>query len=234
MKYLKLTERKNAEAQDYDITSLYLRTRRLERCLRLSACGWLLVIGLVVISQWTQPTNAQKSAEPTSLRVSELVVVDPKGVERVRIGGELPDSIVNGKRIGRGGEKIAGILLYDGTGQERSGYVTFEPSGNVGLTLDTRNQQVAYFLAGSDGASALQMWNGNKSLMELRSDSDGSRFSAVKDGQLIFQEPEVKSISTNICKEYQDARARVSKEQVMSDCRKRYKQDACQACLGKP
>jgi hypothetical protein len=161
--------------------------------------------------------------------VSELLVVDPKGVERVRIGGDLPDAIINGKRVPRG-EKAAGVLLYDGGGQERSGYVTFEPSGNVGLTLDTRKNQAALFVAGPDEGSALQLWSG-RDLIEFRSDSDGSRLTAAKAGQVVAQSPPIEKMSDATCEIYRGARARVSAEQVMRDCRRRFNDAACGVCL---
>ncbi|UCF04886.1 MAG: hypothetical protein JSV33_13325 [bacterium] len=85
-----------------------------------------------------------------SLRVTEFVVVDEAGVERVRVGGNLPDAVIAGKRVPRG-ERAAGVLLYDGIGQEHGGYVTWEPSGNVGLTLDSRKGQATLFVAGAAG-----------------------------------------------------------------------------------
>jgi hypothetical protein len=142
------------------LQNLEKRTRRLE-----IACGLVVFAGIsalvsVVIPEWYGRAEAQKSVTQESLRVSELVVVDPQGVERVRIGGDLPDAVINGKPIPRG-QKVAGVILYDGTGQERSGYVTFEPSGNVGLTLDTRKRQSALFVSGPDEGSALQLWHEN-------------------------------------------------------------------------
>src|SRR5437773_9930158 len=93
------------------------RTQKLERRLRVSAGGCLLLAVLVVCA-WTWRATREKAISPPSLKVSELVVVDPNGVERVRIGGNVPDAVINGKRIPRG-EKAAGVLLYDETGQER-------------------------------------------------------------------------------------------------------------------
>lgn len=220
------------ENQDSQLQALEQRTRKLERWLRLSVCSWLLTFGLVGVSAWTWQTPTPQTAAPTSLRVSELVVVDPKGVERVRIGGDLPDAIIGGKRVPRG-EKAAGVLLYDGGGQERSGYVTFEPSGNVGLTLDTRRGQTTLFVAGPDTGSALQLWHGSD-LIELRSDEDGSRLTAVKAGQVVTQQPPVSQMSADTCAAYKGARARVSREQVMRDCRRRFGDAACRACLGEP
>ncbi|MBA2707661.1 MAG: hypothetical protein H0U59_07650 [Gemmatimonadaceae bacterium] len=70
--------------------------------------------------------------------MKELVVVDRNGVDRIRIAGELPDAIIKGRRVPKG-ERAAGVILYDSTGQERSGYVTWEPSGNVGMAVDTKS-----------------------------------------------------------------------------------------------
>ena len=91
------------------------RIRRLERALKLVVSGWLLAAAAVALYLAPWRANAQTANAPQSLRVSELVVVDPQGVERVRIGGDLPDAVINGKRIPRG-EKVAGVMLYDGSG----------------------------------------------------------------------------------------------------------------------
>jgi len=206
--------------------TLEQRTRRLERWLRISIGGWLAVAVLGVCA-FTIRSSSQQPTTPASLKVSELVVVDPKGVERVRIGGDLPDATINGKRIPRG-EKAAGVLLYDTTGQERGGYVTWE-SGNVGLTLDTRKGQVALFAAGLEG-SALNMWHG-KDAVEIRSDEDGSRVTAIQDGRIASQQPNTIKLSSSTCEDYRGARARVSAEQVMRDCQTRFAAEACRACL---
>ena len=201
------------------------RTQRLERWLRISFAGWL-AIAVIGVCAFTIRSNSQQTTTPASLKVSELVVVDPKGVERVRIGGDLPDATINGKRVPRG-EKAAGVLLYDTTGQERGGYVTWE-SGNVGLTLDTRKGQVALFAAGLEG-SALSMWHG-KDAVEIRSDEDGSRITAIQEGRMVSQQPNIK-LSSSTCEAYRSARARVSPEQVMRDCQRRFSEDACRTCL---
>jgi hypothetical protein len=180
---------------------------------------------------WKSEAQQQTTAA-NSMRVSELVVVDAKGVERVRIGGELPDAVIGGKRVPRG-QQAAGVLLYDAAGNERSGYVTFEPSGNVGLTLDSRKSQVASMIAApDDNASMFQLWSG-KDLIELRSDDDGSRLTAVKNGQVVAQQPVIKKLSADMCGAYTEALARVKPEQVLSDCRRRFTEEACKACLKK-
>jgi hypothetical protein len=202
------------------------RTRKLERSLRILIGAWVGLATLAVCA-FTMRSIPQQPPPPQSLRVSELVVVDPKGVERVRIGGDLPDATINGKRVPRG-EKAAGVLLYDTIGQERGGYVTWE-SGNVGLTLDTRKGQVALFAAGLEG-SALSMWHG-KDAVEIRSDEDGSRITAVQDGRIASQQPSNIKMASGTCDDYRGARARVSADQVMRDCQRRFSESACRACL---
>jgi hypothetical protein len=193
-----------------------LRLQKLERRLRLSNCLWLLTMIAVTVAAWARTAETQQN--PSALRASELVVVDQKGAERVRISGELPDAMINGKRVPRG-EKAAGVVLYDAAGNERSGYVTFEPSGNVGLTLDTKKQQVAFFVAGPDSGSALQMWNGTD-LVELRSDENGSRVTAVKDRQVVMQEPAVTKMSAETCEAYRSARSTSSWMAITQEVRR--------------
>lgn len=205
------------------------RVKRIELLLLVSVMSWLITgaAALLYFGPWR--ANAQNATSPQSLRVSELVVVDPKGVERARIGGDLPDAVVNGKPIPRG-EKAAGLLLYDGTGQERGGYVTFDPSNNIALTLDTKKQQVALFAAGPDSGSALNMRSGMNNI-NLRSDNDGARITLTKNGQLIQQQPEIEKISSVTCQEYKDARAKYTKERVVRSCRQRFGEKACSSCL---
>lgn len=219
------------ENQNLQLRSLEKRTKRSERLLAISFFGWLLTLGFVIVPAWLWQSQAQQPGAPTSLRVSELVVVDPKGVERVRIGGDLPDAVIDGKRIPRG-QKIAGMVLYDGTGQERSGYVTFEPSGNVGLTLDTRREQVTAFIAGPNQGSFLRLWH-DKDSIELRSDTQGSRLSAIVNGKISSQQPLIKKIGAEVCQIYRSARSQMTAERVMSECRNRFTEIACQSCLGK-
>jgi hypothetical protein len=150
----------------------------------------------------------------------------------VRIGGQLPDAVVNGKTLPRG-QKAAGVLLYDETGQERSGYVTFAPSGNVGLTLDNRGGQTAEFVAGpSAGASMRIHWHDDA--VELRSDEDGPSIHAVRKKKVAFHEPSVENPeSTQLCKALKQAKSQVSGEQVLDACRARSSEAACRVCLEK-
>jgi hypothetical protein len=163
------------------------------------------------------------------LRAHELVIVDSKGVERVRVGGDLPDAIINGKKIPRG-EQAAGVLIYDGTGQERGGYVTWEPSGNAGLTLDTRKNQVVLLVAGPQDSSAFALRH-EADLIEMRSDPDGTRLTSVRGGKLISQDPPISSLKAETCSDYRDVRSRKSMERAISACQARFTDEACHACL---
>lgn len=187
------------------------------------------VLGAALVANCASARGQQDAA--ASLRVEELVVVDPAGVTRARIGGDLPDAVIQGKRVPRG-EAAAGILLYDSTGQERGGYVTWEPSGNVGLTLDTRRMQTALFVAGPESGSALMIRHGGESSIELRSDEQGSRITAVEEGRIAFQEPPVEVVGEEACDAYREARSRLSEEEVLDACRRRFPDEACLECLG--
>jgi hypothetical protein len=125
------------------------------------------------------------------------------------------------------------VLLYDQTGRERSGYVTFEPSGNVGLTLDGRQGQTAFFLAGPTGGTALRMWRGND-WVELRTDEGGARVGAVRSRELVFREPpavegEVNAYCSNVKAALREAGAPDS--QLLPVCRERFTRPDCQVCL---
>lgn len=206
---------------------------RRQRLLSTAGLG-LFVFAVAAILQPSFAVSAQEKAETKRLTLSELVIVDSKGKVRLRLGGNLPDAVVNGKVKPRG-QQAAGLLLYDGTGQERSGYVTFEPSGNVALTLDTRTSQVATFVAGPDGSgtSALQLFSGG-SAIELRNDEDGPSIHAVNRKQVVFHEPPVENPrGTELCKALQEAKKQASIAQLLDACRARTSEAACQACLGK-
>ena len=99
----------------------------LERRQRLSlAVSVVLVIVLVVaVGEFARGVHAEQKQDAKTLVLSELTIVDSHGVVRARLGGNLPDANKTTPR----GSRIAGLLLYDETGQERGGYVTFEPGG---------------------------------------------------------------------------------------------------------
>jgi len=102
----------------------------LERRQRLSmTVNIVLIILLVLVAgEFAREVHAQQKQDTKTLVLSELTIVDSHGVVRARLGGNLPDA---NKKIPRG-SRIAGLLLYDETGQERGGYVTFEPGAMWG------------------------------------------------------------------------------------------------------
>ncbi len=206
---------------DRDLEDLDRRLRRvtLQSRVQLGLLAVVVAAGLA----------AFVSDEPGKLRVSELVVVDAEGVDRVRISGDLPDAVVDGRRLVRG-EKAAGVILYDGAGRERSGYATFEPSGNVLLTLDNRqSEQNALFVAGPENAAALRLWQGNDAI-DLRTDEAGTRLSVVEGGLVRHQTP-VTPIPPEVCEAYTDAVASLGRERVLRECNGRFTAENCSSCL---
>ena len=91
------------------------------------------LIRLLIISNIALLIVAAAPKKSSVLTVSQLDIVDSKGVVRARLAGNLPETYSNGKPVGRG---AAGMLLYDASGTERGGYVTFA-NNHVALTLDT-------------------------------------------------------------------------------------------------
>jgi hypothetical protein len=208
------------------------RIARLEARTRLlTTCGFVitvLAIAITLVNSFGSKVAAQDTLK--TLTVSELAVVDEGGTVRVRVGAQLPDAVVNGKTLPRG-QKAAGILLYDETGQERSGYVTFAPSGNVGLTLDNRGGQTAEFIAGPTDGAALRI-HSKDDAVELRSDEDGPSIHAVLKKKVAFHEPQVQNpASTELCKALTEAKAKVSAAELLDSCRARSSEAAYRVCL---
>ena len=206
--------------------------RRHRRTVRLlGALCTVLVAGCVVLALRAVEVPAPG---PERLRLSELVIVDPSGVERVRLSGRMPDAVIDGRRIDRG-SAAAGVMLYDRTGQERGGYVTWDTGDNVGLTLDGQRGQQALFVAGPDGATALQLWHGAQAL-DLRADANGARLSHTVDGHLHLQLPRIASLSPGTCTLFRNGlRPEVPDglppSRVRDICTRRVDASACDACL---
>jgi len=101
-----------------------------------------------------------RAAQPESLTVKRLAVVDEKGKERVVISAPLPDPMINGKREKRD-SPVSGILIYDPKGNERGGYVTSD-GGDLAalLTLDSETDQV--FTAYANAGSGATVWVANE------------------------------------------------------------------------
>lgn len=219
---------------------LQARLRACERSQRRLLAAFVLasalaLYGLIapVMSSGASPPRADAG----SLRLTELVIVDPRGVERVRIGGDLPDAVIDGKQVPRG-SAAAGVMLYDRTGQERGGYVTWDEGDHIGLTLDGRKGQNALFAAGPDGSAVAQLWHGSESI-ELRADANGARLTQASSGAVRLQQPEIATIAPATCGMFRsglrdEVPGGLDPEQVRGICLRRFSTSACSSCLGSP
>ncbi|MBA3559700.1 MAG: hypothetical protein H0W30_14025 [Gemmatimonadaceae bacterium] len=178
-------------------------------------------------------TDRDTSPVPQVLELSELLIVDERGVVRVRIGGDLPDAVIQGRRTPRG-DGAAGVILYDTTGQERGGYITTDSSGHIGLTLDSRYRQTAVFRADSSGSTTLRLWTDDEAV-ELRVNKEGGRLNVLRDAKVVLQLPEIADpVSTSTCTDLRELRAQHEAEAVMKACMRTMPATACRKCLGRP
>lgn len=174
--------------------ALALRIGRLERRFR-AAATIAIGLGLVLLAVIaTGRDRAMAASTPDVLRVRELDVVDPHGVTRVKLAAPLPNAVVDGRKLTRGGgaaDTLSGMLLFDADGVERSGYATSDRGySNVLLTLDDKHQQHAMFIAEPTGATTLRMFNGEtKDRVDVAIDADGPSITLIKRGQEIGRLP---------------------------------------------
>jgi len=169
--------------------------------------------------------------------VRELVVLDSLGTVRVRLGAHLPDAIIDGKPLRRG-EDASGILLYDDGGRERSGYVTFAPSRNVALTLDTRDRQVALLAADPLNGVAARLWGGTN-WVDMRADTGGAHLSVGRSNELVFWQPPL--TETEAAADCSDLKAELSHvnpqppvDKILAACKMHLPDSVCRECLGVP
>ena len=124
---------------------------------------------------------------PQKLRVRELSVVDDHGVERVLIAAPLPEPMVMGQRRKRGGI-VSGIIIADGTGTERGGYVTADGYANAFLTLDAPGAQTVLLLAEPDGSTLFRIWNRDRGSVTMGV-SDNPFLNVKQNGKSVFATP---------------------------------------------
>lgn len=205
------------------------------------ATGLLACAGALAITGFAgrSPAVPGPSIVTDSLRVRELIVVDDSGTVRARVGGNLPDAVYHGRRARRG-DQAAGVLLYDKDGLERGGYVTFDRSGVVALTLDNRGQQVAIFGADSTpgaGATA-RLWRG-RDWAEMKVDQAGPHFAAGRSGAVAFMQPpmtdaDAQAMCTELKKEVARVKPAPSTSAVLEACKSHAADGVCRKCLGVP
>lgn len=212
---------------------------QLRRQLRSHRAISLVSLGVAIASLLDlRPFAVRRVDAGPSLRsitVQELVVTDSAGTVRARLAGDVPDAVIDGRRMARG-TGAGGLILYDATGQERGGYVTFdEPDGNAVLTLDTRRGQVAYFAADPEHGVALRLWTAGNQL-ELRADSGAARLSVVRAGEMLVQQPPFSAAETDdICSAMRTEITGLKEippfEVLLSACKQRMPDAACRRCL---
>jgi hypothetical protein len=187
------------------------------------------LIRLLILTNIALLIVAAAPKKPQVLTVSEVDVVDAKGVIRARLGGDLPDAVIEGKTIKRGGNP-AGLMLYDNSGQERGGYVTF-PNGYIVLTMDSHKPagQMVTLVASPTGGGAALMLNREKDAVELRVDDElGPSLHAKHGNNVVFHAPSGANInSTELCGDLK----KMPREKALEFCRGRISEEACQACL---
>ena len=92
-----------------EIAALDRRISRLRNYVLILALLWA---GTTAV--WLMKTSpyVARAAQPESLTVKRLAVVDEKGTERVVISAPLPEPMINGKREKRD-SPVSGMLIYD-------------------------------------------------------------------------------------------------------------------------
>lgn len=163
---------------------LVARSRRLARALLVSVTLLALALAAVAMVGF-KGQNPDPSG--TVLKVRGLVVVDGNGVERVRIQAPLPDPLILGKRLPRGGA-VSGILLSDEEGNERSGYVTSDGYPNVFFTLDSLARQHVLFITEPQGDPTLRLWDG-ASAATLSAGADNPALKLTSGSKILFEVP---------------------------------------------
>jgi len=195
------------------LQGLEQRTKKLERRLRFVTCGWVLTVGVVLVSAWTWQS---KSETVDTLRARQIVLVDEKGTERVYIGSPVPDPMMGGKRQKRR-SPATGLILNDADGNETGGFsvlsdgtlafcgdykgyerlcLYFLPNGKSGLLVEDENQKDRVSLGINDsGQSELLLDDGaGKTRARLRVDKSGKAGLELLDenGRPVYLAPEQK------------------------------------------
>src|SRR5262249_58451666 len=103
----------------------------------------------------------------------------------------VPDPIIQGQRKKRSGP-VSGIILLDTKGNERSGYVTSDGSGEVFMSLDSENAQETLFLANPGGGAHLSIFNGQGDLARIGVLNSQPTLMLRRGGNTVFEQPQTK------------------------------------------
>jgi len=170
------------------------RLKSREHALWFALLGVFIVFGAGI---GTEGYFLRKLAHPEQLTLRRLDIVDSHGVSRVILAAPLPPATAFGKVTGGSDRRISGILIADGTGTERGGYVTGDTDdANALLTLDAQGHQTVLLLAEPEGDTLFRIWNGKGSL--VMGVSDKNPFLNVnQDGKAVFGAPHNNPESTD-------------------------------------
>lgn len=158
-----------------------------QRLARLEARNRLLTAGLVAAAAIGLVAAAADRAAPQTfdrIVAREIVVVDDNGRERVVIAAPLPEPRLAGA-LSKRGDSLSGILLFDGEGNERGGYVTGDdPSTGISLTLDEIGRMAVSLWAGERGSSGLRFGNQDGNSVDLQVNPAGTFLTLREKGQI--------------------------------------------------
>ncbi len=146
------------------------------------------LVGAFVAIAWSrvEVAHAQSTASTSPLRVRQLIVEDQNGVDRIWIGAPLPNPMVLGKRYLRN-EKVYGMLILDGDGNERGGYGTFD-SGNANVSVDSVGDKQGDLGTGPDGGPEMALQNGGENGVSITV-KDTPQLRMTEQGQVVLEQP---------------------------------------------
>lgn len=175
-----------------DPSTLERRCARLAWGVRAAFGLWALTL-VAVVAMGVRGGDAQgKGADPVDvLRVHRLEVVDGNGVTRVILGAPLPEPIILGRRHPRGGA-VSGMLILDGEGNERGGYVTDDGYGNAMITLDSVGRMQWIGMVEPDGGAWTNLSAADGSQFDVRVSEGGAAARVVEGGKEVWKSGEEK------------------------------------------
>ena len=170
-------------------------TRRLRRTLHvgvITVCG-LLVAGFATdrAQDRTIALRAALLGADSVLQLRGLLIVDDHGVTRLRLGAPLPGPVVGGKEAKRAGP-VSGMLVMDGDGDERGGFVTADGPGDKSeafIGLDSKEGQVSLFLANAHDGANLQVWDQHGNAVRLYATGGSPRILVAREGKIAARLP---------------------------------------------
>jgi hypothetical protein len=144
----------------------------------------IVVIALCIWQAWT----LHRLANPHTMTLRRLNIVDERGVARVILAAPAPEPMVLGKQHHRDGP-VSGLVIADATGTERGGYVTSDGEyPNAMLTLDGQGKQTVLLLAEPHGETLLRLWNQDKGSLTMGV-ADNPFLNEHQNGNLLFSAP---------------------------------------------